>query len=280
MLFNCRATAFACSPANRANTRRRSACPTINVRENAGKYRSDCLPVQCQSASFSSIMRIWTIGHSTRAIDEFISLLKENLIKLLVDVRAFPGSKRYPQFNKDALKESLTRSWNSLRTFPGVWRQTKIQARLAQHCVAQRVVPRLCRLHGDGAIPKRNRATARRCCGSRPDRDHVRGSSLVALPSLAYRGLPESARSGSAARSRRKQSRAASVHIGGADCERGIELQVVAVHPNRAGDCGQSPLPLTRISDAPEKQTDAAGHVLNSVNKRAIDFHFDRRRRR
>jgi uncharacterized protein (DUF488 family) len=53
-------------------------------------------------------MRIWTIGHSTRGIDEFISLLKENLIKLLVDVRAFPGSKRYPQFNKDALKESLT----------------------------------------------------------------------------------------------------------------------------------------------------------------------------
>ena len=52
-------------------------------------------------------MRIWTIGHSTREIDEFISLLKENLIKLLVDVRTWPGSKRYPQFNKDALTESL-----------------------------------------------------------------------------------------------------------------------------------------------------------------------------
>jgi uncharacterized protein (DUF488 family) len=52
-------------------------------------------------------MRIWTIGHSTRAIDEFISLLKGNEIRLLADVRAFPGSKRYPQFNKDALAESL-----------------------------------------------------------------------------------------------------------------------------------------------------------------------------
>src|SRR5678816_2878526 len=52
-------------------------------------------------------MRIWTIGHSTRAIDEFISLLEENEIKLLVDVRAWPGSKRYPQFNKDTLAESL-----------------------------------------------------------------------------------------------------------------------------------------------------------------------------
>jgi uncharacterized protein (DUF488 family) len=53
-------------------------------------------------------MRIWTIGHSTRTIDEFISLLKENEIKVLADVRAFPGSKRYPQFNKDALAESLS----------------------------------------------------------------------------------------------------------------------------------------------------------------------------
>jgi uncharacterized protein (DUF488 family) len=53
------------------------------------------------------ISRIWTIGHSTRKIDVFISLLQENGIKLLVDVRSWPGSKRYPQFNKEALAESL-----------------------------------------------------------------------------------------------------------------------------------------------------------------------------
>jgi uncharacterized protein (DUF488 family) len=53
-------------------------------------------------------MRIWTIGHSTRTIDEFISLLKGNEIELLVDVRAWPSSKRYPQFNKETLAESLT----------------------------------------------------------------------------------------------------------------------------------------------------------------------------
>ena len=52
-------------------------------------------------------MRIWTIGHSTRMIDEFVSLLKESEIKLLVDVRAWPSSKRYPQFNKDVLAGSL-----------------------------------------------------------------------------------------------------------------------------------------------------------------------------
>ena len=63
-------------------------------------------------------MRIWTIGHSTRAIDEFISLLKENEIKLLADVRAWPGSKRYPQFNKDALAESLNAHGIGYEHFP------------------------------------------------------------------------------------------------------------------------------------------------------------------
>src|SRR5438094_10235820 len=51
-------------------------------------------------------MRILTIVHTTHAIDEFISLIEEIEIKLLADVRAWPGSKRYPHFNKDALKES------------------------------------------------------------------------------------------------------------------------------------------------------------------------------
>ena len=61
---------------------------------------------------------MWTIGHSTRAIDEFISLLKENETKLLVDVRAWPGSKRYPQFNKDTLAESLNAHGIRYEHFP------------------------------------------------------------------------------------------------------------------------------------------------------------------
>lgn len=52
-------------------------------------------------------MKLWTIGHSTRTIDEFISLLQANQIRLLVDVRSLPGSKRYPQFNKETLADSL-----------------------------------------------------------------------------------------------------------------------------------------------------------------------------
>jgi uncharacterized protein (DUF488 family) len=64
------------------------------------------------------MMRIWTIGHSTRSIGDFISLLEENEIKLLADVRSLPGSKRYPQFNKDALKKSLSAHGICYEHFP------------------------------------------------------------------------------------------------------------------------------------------------------------------
>lgn len=63
-------------------------------------------------------MRIWTIGHSTRTIDEFISLLKENGIKLVADVRMFPGSKHYPQFGREALVKSLGESSIRYEHFP------------------------------------------------------------------------------------------------------------------------------------------------------------------
>jgi uncharacterized protein (DUF488 family) len=63
-------------------------------------------------------MRIWTIGHSTRSIDTFISLLKANGINLLADVRSLPGSKRYPQFNKEALADSLAKASIRYEHFP------------------------------------------------------------------------------------------------------------------------------------------------------------------
>lgn len=50
---------------------------------------------------------IWTIGHSTRSIDEFLSLLAQFEIETIVDVRSFPGSRKYPQYGKDALQATL-----------------------------------------------------------------------------------------------------------------------------------------------------------------------------
>ena len=52
--------------------------------------------------------KIWTIGHSTRTIEEFIDLVRRFEIEILVDVRHFPGSRRLPHFNQDALRHALT----------------------------------------------------------------------------------------------------------------------------------------------------------------------------
>jgi uncharacterized protein (DUF488 family) len=52
-------------------------------------------------------MTIWTIGHSTRSIDDFLGVLAAHDIETLVDVRRFPGSRRLPQFGSDALAASL-----------------------------------------------------------------------------------------------------------------------------------------------------------------------------
>ena len=48
-----------------------------------------------------------TIGHSTRTFDELVATLKAHQIQTLVDIRAFPMSRRLPQFNRESLEHSL-----------------------------------------------------------------------------------------------------------------------------------------------------------------------------
>lgn len=48
-------------------------------------------------------MRIFTIGHSNHTADVFLHLLEHHEVKTLVDVRRFPGSRKWPHFNRDAL---------------------------------------------------------------------------------------------------------------------------------------------------------------------------------
>ena len=62
--------------------------------------------------------QIWTIGHSTREIDKFISALEANEIKVIADIRLLPGSKRYPQFNGESLAESLSERGIRYEHFP------------------------------------------------------------------------------------------------------------------------------------------------------------------
>ena len=50
---------------------------------------------------------IWTIGHSTRPLEEFMDILHSFNIELVADIRSFPGSRKLPQYNKEALEVSL-----------------------------------------------------------------------------------------------------------------------------------------------------------------------------
>ena len=53
------------------------------------------------------MLTIYTIGHSTRPLDEFIALLNAHGIRQLVDIRSIPRSRRHPHFSSDALSASL-----------------------------------------------------------------------------------------------------------------------------------------------------------------------------
>jgi uncharacterized protein (DUF488 family) len=50
---------------------------------------------------------LYTIGHSTRSLEELIEALRAHQIQTLVDIRAFPMSRRLPQFNRDSLEQTL-----------------------------------------------------------------------------------------------------------------------------------------------------------------------------
>lgn len=67
-------------------------CPNAGGNENANKLT----------------LAIWTIGHSTLELGDFLQLLTENSIETLADVRSYPGSRRYPHFNAAAMAASLT----------------------------------------------------------------------------------------------------------------------------------------------------------------------------
>jgi uncharacterized protein (DUF488 family) len=55
----------------------------------------------------SGAATFWTVGHSTRSIEDFVALLKHYQLDGVIDVRRHPGSRRLPQFGSEALREQL-----------------------------------------------------------------------------------------------------------------------------------------------------------------------------
>lgn len=63
---------------------------------------------------------VYTIGHSTRTLDEFISLLRAHAVNQVVDVRTIPRSRHNPQFNFETIPSSLSRAGLKYVHMPGL----------------------------------------------------------------------------------------------------------------------------------------------------------------
>jgi uncharacterized protein (DUF488 family) len=71
---------------------------------------------------------IFTVGHSTRSIDEFVELLRAHSVREIVDIRSIPRSRHNPQFNADLLKHSLEQrdmSYKHIKELGGLRRARK-----------------------------------------------------------------------------------------------------------------------------------------------------------
>lgn len=63
---------------------------------------------------------LWTIGHSTRSSEEFLALLQIHDIQRLIDIRRYPGSRRYPHFYSSALATNLPMAGLSYEEMPAL----------------------------------------------------------------------------------------------------------------------------------------------------------------
>jgi uncharacterized protein (DUF488 family) len=63
---------------------------------------------------------MFTVGHSDRTIDDFLGILAQHGVQFVADVRKMPGSRKYPQFNNDALAASLAAAGIGYEYFPGL----------------------------------------------------------------------------------------------------------------------------------------------------------------
>jgi uncharacterized protein (DUF488 family) len=65
-------------------------------------------------------LTIFTIGHSTRTIEEFVKLLKTYSVSLIIDVRTVPLSRHNPQFNRETLSNTIKAQGIKYIHMPGI----------------------------------------------------------------------------------------------------------------------------------------------------------------
>src|SRR3954471_4291747 len=110
-----RGRAACCAPANGPATSAQPPLPMAHRTREGGRKLCHAqflvfrLQIQCDIRRMGGIIqpKVWTIGHSTRPVEEFLALLRENGIEVLADVRRYPGSRRHPQFGEAQMAASL-----------------------------------------------------------------------------------------------------------------------------------------------------------------------------
>ena len=134
---------------------------------------------------------IFTIGHSTRPLEELIELLRAHEVRRVIDIRTMPRSRRNPQYNRETLgPATVPQNW--IRAFEGSWGTAAREIRLEEHRLAQCKFSRLCGLHADIRI----RYWAKACDQAfrrEAERLDVRRSSSLALSPVACSGRAGSA---------------------------------------------------------------------------------------
>ena len=154
---------------------------------------------------------IFTIGHSTRPIEEFIELLQTNGVEQLIDIRTVPSSRRNPQFNREMLPDSLTAAGIGYLHMPALgglrhprpdspnsaWRNDSFRG-YADYMQTPEFA---------AAIEKLIELGQREA-----DRHHVRRGGAVALPPVAGRGCAHGARHRSGRHHERRAPAAAQAH--------------------------------------------------------------------
>ena len=71
------------------------------------RWRYSKSEINNQQSEIFPVSTLYTIGHSTRTLDELVEVLRAHSIQTLVDIRSFPMSRRLPHFNRESLEKTL-----------------------------------------------------------------------------------------------------------------------------------------------------------------------------
>ncbi len=95
------------SSSAQAPTRARDVVPSSKAHRSRKPIVSGAKQRSKRAPSKKAKLTIWTIGHSTRPLSEFLTLLAEYRVQAVADVRSYPGSRHCPQYGQAALRDAL-----------------------------------------------------------------------------------------------------------------------------------------------------------------------------